>query len=70
MKWKEMLHSKLAEEGADHDAYLKIAELAEAEHCCHEAGVLRDIAHDEKTHHHLIKEMMGEDNGHETVMTE
>ena len=61
MEWKTMLHEHLAAEGKDHDAYMKLAEMAEADGCCHEAGVLRDIAHEEHTHHRLIREMMGEE---------
>lgn len=56
--WKEKLAAKLEEEGHDHDEYMDLAEEAEKEGCHHEAGVLRDMAREEKMHHRLIKEMM------------
>ena len=58
MKWMDMLREHLAGEGKDHDAYMKLAEMAEKDGCFCEAGVLRDIAREEHTHHKLIKEMM------------
>lgn len=60
MSWIEMLHGHVAEEATDHAEYMKIAEEAEAAGCCHEAGVLRDIAHEEKIHHKLLAEIAGE----------
>lgn len=53
-----MLMPHLDEEAHDHEGYMRIAEVAEEEGCCHEAGVLRDIAHEEKTHHKLLEELM------------
>lgn len=58
MKWKEMLMPHLEEEFKDHEGYMHIAKVAEEEGCCHEASVLRDIAHEEKTHHKLLEELM------------
>lgn len=58
MNWKDQLHQHLTEEQRDHDAYIQLADMAEEEGCCHEAGVLRDIAHEENTHHKLIAELM------------
>lgn len=58
MHWKEMLQPHVDEEHRDHDAYRIIADQAEADGCHHEAGILRDIANEEETHHHLIAEMM------------
>lgn len=63
MKWKEMLQPHLMAEEQDHDNYEQIAKAAEEEGCCHEAGVLRDIAHEEHIHRHLLEEMVHE--GHE-----
>lgn len=60
MKWKEMIQPHLSDESKDHDAYMAIAEQAEEEGCCHVAGVLRDIAHEEEMHHHLLEQMMHE----------
>lgn len=56
--WKEKLAAKLEEERHGHDEYMDLAEEAEKEGCHHEAGVLRDMAREEKMHHRLIKEMM------------
>lgn len=56
--WKEKLAAKLEEESHGCDEYMALAEEAEKEGCHHEAGVLRDMAREEKMHHRLIKEMM------------
>ena len=62
-EWMEQLKVHLAEEARDHEEYMALAAKAEetGDYC--EAGVLRDIACEEKTHKNLIKEMI---NGHET----
>ena len=57
-EWMTTLHKHLDGEGKDHDEYMKLAEMAEADGCFCEAGVLRDIAHEEHTHHKLIMEML------------
>lgn len=59
MHWKEMLQPHIDEEHRDHEVYRLIAEQAEADGCYHEAGILRDIANEEETHHHLVAEMVG-----------
>ena len=58
MSWKDLLHQHISEESQDRDMYLELAKQAEAEGCCHQAGVLRDIAHEEHTHHKLLSEML------------
>lgn len=60
MSWKDRLHEHMSEEHRDHDEYMKLAEEAEEEGCCHEAGVLRDIAHEESIHKRLLTEMLAE----------
>lgn len=58
MSWREKLHEHLTEEHNDHDEYMKMAEEAEQDGCCVEAGVLRDIAREELTHRKLLGEML------------
>lgn len=58
-EWQSKLMGHMAEEANDQHDYMAIADMADEDGCCHEAGVLRDIAHDEETHRHLIKEMLG-----------
>lgn len=61
MNWKEMLHEHIAEEAHGYQEYMDLAKMAEEEGCCHEAGVLRDIAHEEQIHHRLLSEMSPKD---------
>lgn len=58
MSWKEQLEANLEEEDQGFHHYMKMAEEAEKDGCCHEAGVLRDMAHEEKTHARLIREII------------
>lgn len=60
MEWKEKLKVHLVEEGRDHSEYLDLAGMAERDGCHEAAAILRDIAHDEHTHHRFIEEMMHE----------
>lgn len=62
MKWKELIAPHVNEEDTDHDVYMRIADTADEEGCHHAAGVLRDIANEEMTHHHLLAEMLHVDN--------
>lgn len=59
MTWKEILEPHIDEEGHDWETYREIADMAEADGCHCEAGVLRDIANEEETHHKLIAEILG-----------
>ena len=58
MSWKEMLESCLAEEAEGMEKYLAIAEMAKKDGCHWAAGVLRDIANEEETHHKLLADML------------
>lgn len=58
MTWKEMLQAHAASEKSDHADYMHMAEMAEQDGCFCEAGVLRDIAHEEKMHHKLVMEIV------------
>lgn len=58
MSWKDKLSMHLQDEENGHNAYMELANEAEKEGFCHEAGVLRDIAREEHTHHELLREMM------------
>ena len=60
MIWKETLKEKLAEEAADRDKYLNLAEMAEKDGCRKAACIMRDIAYEESVHHKLITEMLEE----------
>lgn len=51
----KMLHK---EEDADHQQYLELAEHAEKEEWFEIAGILRDIAHDERTHMIAIEHIL------------
>lgn len=54
MNWKEKLYEHMSNESHDHEEYLEMAHDAEMTGHTHEAGILRDIAHDEKTHQDMI----------------
>lgn len=58
MSWNEEMHKHMLEENNGYDEYMRLAEMAEADGHHDKAGVLRDIAHEEKTHHELLYEMM------------
>lgn len=57
-EWMEQLKAHYTEEAKDHEEYMRIADMAEHEGDCCEAGIIRDIAHEEMIHRKLIGEMM------------
>ena len=58
---KEELEKDLEDEASDYDKYMKLADLAAAKYpgCGYDA-ILRDIAHEEKTHHKHIKAILAD----------
>lgn len=55
---RNMIRQSAEEEKQDIDKYKRMAEMAEENGENKIAGVLRDIDHDEKTHRHLLEQMM------------
>lgn len=60
MNWKEIIGSSVEEESHDYEKYMTAATEAEKDGCHETAGVLRDIAHEEKIHKKLLAEMLHE----------
>lgn len=58
---KQKIEQHHKEEISDHDTYLQMADELDAAGHHHFAGVVRDIAHDEKTHAMAIAHMMDVD---------
>lgn len=58
MNWKEELLKHIAEEEQDEKEYMQLAEEACAEGKHREAGILRDIAHEESIHREMLYYMM------------
>lgn len=50
-----LVKEHLANEGHDRESYWKMYEMAEKEGCYRIAGIFKDIAHEEKTHKHMLE---------------
>lgn len=61
-EWKTKLKEHIKEEIDDHDVYMKLADAAKKNGMHHMAGVLHDIAKDEKTHATLVMSLLDEED--------
>lgn len=57
--WKSIKEARI-EELDDREGYVHLASIAEEEHMCEVAGILKDIAHEEETHAEILSHILDE----------